>query len=483
DAGETQFVIRARGVDYKIDLGHMTQTNLKSNRTRTIRVVDRHLAEQGMDFDAFRSAFKERSADGKLTKEVLVASWTDKEKPEEDSLLLQLTAAAVTKEMDLRGGQQIDMTCWNHYWALERDNGSYHSALEVNQQLTRALKSDSQVLGRMQMHFETAVGDSGDTGAHGLTSAGLLKACERLAASPADVLEKQWAKELLGQHAAGEEVLEEDEVLSYCDYLNVMFGRKRYKVYLWMYDISDGFAARWSWLLLGKDFKGIWHTGVVVEWPDKSSEFWFGGRIFDSQPGTTPFGEPVERRFLGYTYKRRAETWEYLTRHCASEFTRENYDVLTHNCNHFSEKLHMFLRNEHIPDEVLKQPDMVMQTITARALRPLLNRWLGGFESKDGRSTDGGEAARALWDSLSPGALVEFVHEDSGRPLVGKVLSLRDNSAAQVASLNLLQQSMVQQEVLRTSITKMLRSAPKPIPRTREATTGPACCPSICQLD
>lgn len=188
-------------------------------------------------------------------------------------------------------------------------------------------------------------------------------------------------------------------------------------------------------------------------------------------------------RFLGYTYKRRAETWEYLTRHCASEFTRENYDVLTHNCNHFSEKLHMFLRNEHIPDEVLKQPDMVMQTITARALRPLLNRWLGGFESKDGRSTDGGEAARALWDSLSPGALVEFVHEDSGRPLVGKVLSLRDNSAAQVASLNLLQQSMVQQEVLRTSITKVLRSAPKPIPRTREATTGPACCPSICQLD
>ena len=30
---------------------------------------------------------------------------------------------------------------------------------------------------------------------------------------------------------------------------------QRYKVYLWMYDISDGFAARWSWLLLGKDFK------------------------------------------------------------------------------------------------------------------------------------------------------------------------------------------------------------------------------------
>ena len=60
--------------------------------------------------------------------------------------------------------------------------------------------------------------------------------------------------------------MDEDEVLSYYDFLNVMLGRKRFKVSLWMYDISDGVAKRFAWLLLGHHFEGIWHTGVVIEW-------------------------------------------------------------------------------------------------------------------------------------------------------------------------------------------------------------------------
>lgn len=28
-------------------------------------------------------------------------------------------------------------------------------------------------------------------------------------------------------------------------------------------------------------------------------EFWYGGRLFMSKPGTTPFGEPLEKRFMG----------------------------------------------------------------------------------------------------------------------------------------------------------------------------------------
>ncbi|CAJ1361599.1 unnamed protein product [Effrenium voratum] len=477
EAGGQEFNIRARGVEYHIDLRHMTQTNLSTKRTRTIRIVD-SAAEQDMDFDNFRSAFKERAADGKLTKEVLVRGWRKKWPDSEDLQLLELTAAAVAKEMDLRGSGAVDMTCWNHFWALQRDHASYHAAMEVNQQFTAALKKDSQVLGRMQMHFETAVTDSG--GAHGLTSGGLLKACERLVSSPQGVLEKQWAGELL-QHAAGEEVLEEDEVLSYCDFLNVMFGRKRYKVYLWMYDISDGFAARWSWLLLGQSFKGIWHTGVVVEWPDRSSEFWFGGKVFESKPGTTPFGEPMEKRFLGHTYKKRTETWEFLTRHCASEFTRENYDVLTHNCNHFSEKLSMFLRNEHIPDEVLKQPDMVMQTITARALRPVLNRWLGGFDAQEGRATDGGEAAQRVWESISPKSIIEFVQEN-GRPLLGEVTDVQADFC-EVDCLDLLQQAKVPSTVPRSSVTQMLRAGlPLAAAASVSRVQSSSACPGICPL-
>ncbi|CAE8696242.1 unnamed protein product, partial [Polarella glacialis] len=269
EKGETAFEFSSRGTSYRIDLRHMTQTNVKSNRTRTIRIVDRFAAPEAMGFDAFRLAFRERSTDGKaLTLEDMRNSWPD----EGDPTLLDLTVKSVLKEMGLRGNSGlVDMTEWDHFWALERDGPSHVSAQEVNEQLALALKKDPQVLGRMQMHFEAAAAEFGREGAEEpvLSSQGLLRACERLVASPQNVLEKQWAAELIRKHQADGEVLEEDETLNYYDFLNVMLGRKRFKVHLWMYDISDGFAERWSWLLLGQSFKGIWHTGVVVEWPDK----------------------------------------------------------------------------------------------------------------------------------------------------------------------------------------------------------------------
>lgn len=486
DAGTNQvFETLSRGTRYRIDLKQMTQTNLKSNRTRTIRITDRHAGPEGaMDFDVFRDAFRQRAPEstGKhlpsLNKDALKRSWTI---DGGDGEFLEKTIDRVVEDMDLRRAGQVDMTSWMHYWALERDNPSYHTAVEVNKQLEQAVKKDPQVLGRMQMHFETAVAESGKgADVHGLSTEGLLKVCERLVTSPQDVLEKQWAKGLLKQSEKGEDVLEEDEVLSYFDFLNVMLGRKRYKVSLWMYDISNGAAERWSWLLLGQSFKGIWHTGVVVEWPERSSEFWFGGSLFESKPGTTPFGVPIEKRFLGFTYKKRQEVWEYVSRHCASEFTRHNYDVLTHNCNHFSDKLEMFLRNEHIPDEVRFQPDMVMDTMTVKAIRPLLNRWLGGFEGSDGRATDGGEEQRTLWASLSPGALVEFCATQGGRPFVGEVVGLGSKQTCIVNRLDFWQQSAVEHQVPLTHITKMLRrGSSDPFPDVMRNTT-PVATSSIC---
>lgn len=464
EEGSSVFHITTRGTSYRIDLRHMTQTNLASNRTRTIRIVDRlatHIDETAdVGFDTFRDAFRMRAPDGRdqrLTTEVLLKTWPVTAKIDAD--LLRYSIDGLVKEMNLRRNDHVDMTEWNHYWALDRDRPSFHAAREVNEQLSNALKKDPQVLGRMQMHFETAATESSSSGAHvGLTKDGLLRACERLVTSPQDVVEKQWAREVLQKHSGGSgaDVLEDDEELRYYDFLNVMLGRKRYKVYLWMYDISDGFAERWSWLLLGQSFKGIWHTGIVVEWPEKCSEFWFGGSLFESVPGTTPFGQPIEKRFLGYTYKRREEVWDFVARHCAAEFTRENYDVLTHNCNHFSEKLSIFLRNEHIPDEVIKQPEMVMETITARVLRPILNRWLGGFDAKDGRATDGGEAARLRWQSVLPGALIEFA-SDSGRPLYGIVKDMFADRCS-VETIDFWQSALVERLVSKENVSKVLKA-------------------------
>jgi len=184
--------------------------------------------------------------------------------------------------------------------------------------------------------------------------------------------------------------------------------------------VSEGAARRWSSLLLGQKFEGIWHTSVVVEWHHRKSEFWYGGRLFESEPGRTPFGEPVERKFVGHTYKLREEVWNHITRHLVAMFTPENYDVLTHNCNHFSDKLSMFLQNEHIPDEIIAQPQLVMSTFTARLLRPLLNRWLGSLNSKESRSTDGGDAAKEMWEAVGPGVLVNLQRRRAGNRQLAK---------------------------------------------------------------
>merc|ERR1719386_93228 len=134
----------------------------------------------------------------------------------------------------------------------------------------------------MQMHFETAVGEEASEGDAVLHVDGLMRVCQRLVDSPKETLEKKWAQELLDQHDRGEALEDEEEVFSYYDYLNVMLGRKRFKVSIWMYDISNGKAKALSRVLLGHYFEGIWHTGVVVEWPGNVSEIWYGGRVFAS---------------------------------------------------------------------------------------------------------------------------------------------------------------------------------------------------------
>eukprot|EP00747_Dinoflagellata_sp_TGD_P062943 gnl/TRDRNA2_/TRDRNA2_153243_c1_seq1.p2 gnl/TRDRNA2_/TRDRNA2_153243_c1~~gnl/TRDRNA2_/TRDRNA2_153243_c1_seq1.p2 ORF type:complete len:128 (+),score=20.29 gnl/TRDRNA2_/TRDRNA2_153243_c1_seq1:121-504(+) len=91
----------------------------------------------------------------------------------------------------------------------------------------------------------------------------------------------------------------------------------------------------------------------------------------------------------------------------------------------------MLLRNEHIPDDVLKQPELVMSSFAAQALRPLLNRWLGGFQaSQDGRATDGDEAEKRMWETLRPGTLLEFTRKEGGRPVVGEVADVSSDTCS-----------------------------------------------------
>eukprot|EP00930_Biecheleria_cincta_P008108 TRINITY_DN10946_c0_g1_i3.p1 TRINITY_DN10946_c0_g1~~TRINITY_DN10946_c0_g1_i3.p1 ORF type:complete len:517 (+),score=97.12 TRINITY_DN10946_c0_g1_i3:159-1709(+) len=443
--------------------------NWKPGRTRAMRIVDHDAdTEDIMSFDTFRTEFKERamSSDGgqHLTEGGLTDCWPYHGQDEE---LLRTTVQKVLKSMSLRGQQSVSMTEWIHYWSLERDGASHAASSEVNERLRAALQVDHQILDRMQMHFEiAAMPVAGSKDALALSSDGFLKVCRRLVKSQQATMEQKWADEVLQQHSSGANVLEEDDVLNYSDFLNVMLGRKRFKVHVWMYDISNGAAEKWSWLILGQEFKGFWHTGVVIEWPDESSEIWFGGKIFVSTPGTTPFGQPIEKRFMGYTFKNKTDVISYISQHLCPEFTKERYDVITRNCNHFSDTLSMHLLNEHLPDEILQQPEMIMQTAAVQALKPLLNRWLGGFGTNDGHGQGdrngngakfGCEAEMVLLASLGPCALIEFATQEGGRLQIGRVEEVTQDDCV-VTSLDFWRGCDVERTVPKSHIAKVLQA-------------------------
>mmetsp|Transcript_53554 Transcript_53554/g.120741 ORF Transcript_53554/g.120741 Transcript_53554/m.120741 type:complete len:476 (+) Transcript_53554:31-1458(+) len=200
-------------------------------------------------------------------------------------------------------------------------------------------------------------------------------------------------------------------------------GRRKTPVELLVYDISKGAAKHLSPLLLGRKFEAIYHTGVLVF----GSEYWYGGNIFRTEPpATDTFGPPLKTSSLelensqykpelktvhvGYTLATPAEFRNWLAKEIAPKYRRDNYDVLQHNCNSFSEEAVRFLTGSSIPETVSKMPEMAMQTPTAKVLRPFLNKWLGGF----------GEGMEAPKDKQ--GTFVQVPYDSDVRSICSSVL-------------------------------------------------------------
>lgn len=95
--------------------------------------------------------------------------------------------------------------------------------------------------------------------------------------------------------------------------------------------------------------------------------------------GQTGFKEPKYIQHGGYTLWRRDELHEFIVSELRPVFQRDTYDVVAHNCNHFSDRLCMWLFGKHCPKEVLQQPDLLLRSRSVRMIRPLLNYWLRDF--------------------------------------------------------------------------------------------------------
>mmetsp|Transcript_75906 Transcript_75906/g.180403 ORF Transcript_75906/g.180403 Transcript_75906/m.180403 type:complete len:588 (-) Transcript_75906:56-1819(-) len=205
----------------------------------------------------------------------------------------------------------------------------------------------------------------------------------------------------------------------YSEFIAACLGLVSAEVTLLWYDISEQWAKYISPVLLWRHEEGIWHTGIVAF----GKEYYYGGYIYQDEPGETPFGKPTKSIKLGQTLRKQEELEAYIVDELDAEFTPENYDVLSHNCNNFTEKASRFLLGRHIPDMVRKQPERVLHTPLARMMRPLLNKFLGNIDGEKvatQKKTRGlnkgahGEPAQAL------PVMPERTLADAARQLVGE---------------------------------------------------------------
>eukprot|EP00397_Hematodinium_sp_SG-2012_P010599 GEMP01010715.1.p1 GENE.GEMP01010715.1~~GEMP01010715.1.p1 ORF type:complete len:664 (+),score=112.24 GEMP01010715.1:52-1992(+) len=285
----------------------------------------------------------------------------------------------------------------------------------LHKKLQNALRVDPTALHRVYAAFESADLDKSGV----LDLAELMTATKRL-------------DETCDPLVAAEQLLEEMDIdgdgkVDYYEFLSYSLGRRKTPVELIMYDISYGISKHFSMILLGRQFEAIYHTGVHVF----GYEYWFGGQLFQNEPPMSRiFGDPLDKSKvglelsqypdaaekklmvyrLGYTLATREEALRYLNATLSTKYTRDNYDVLNNNCNSFSDEFVFFLTGNHIPEAVRLLPELAMNAPIARLMRPLLNRYLGGFGSPEQMVDEDGSPIEHH-DSVNQSTLEEISRE------------------------------------------------------------------------
>ncbi|GBG67432.1 hypothetical protein CBR_g567 [Chara braunii] len=141
------------------------------------------------------------------------------------------------------------------------------------------------------------------------------------------------------------------------------------RVVLHVYDLSQGLARQLSGTFLGKVIDGIWHTGIVVY----GKEYWYGGGIQSAAPGHSPYGRPVQTVTLGYTQVPEELFREFLAE-MSERYTPEAYNLMSHNCNNFSDEVANLLVGRGIPDYIVGLPQEVLDSPMGALIAPMIQQ-------------------------------------------------------------------------------------------------------------
>jgi len=152
--------------------------------------------------------------------------------------------------------------------------------------------------------------------------------------------------------------------------------RNGWPVVVYLYDLSHGMAGNMSQQFIGKRLECIPHTGLVVY----GYEYFFGGGIQSARPGTTVAGTPWKKYTVGFT----TVTQPLFHNWCleqAARFSPANYDLLTHNCNNFTEEACQFLTGKSIPKFITELPNDALSTPMGAMLRPMIENMMNQVQN------------------------------------------------------------------------------------------------------
>ena len=149
-------------------------------------------------------------------------------------------------------------------------------------------------------------------------------------------------------------------------------GMSGYEVKYFMYDLSGGIVKGLSRLILSQEIEGIYHTSVYVY----GKEYYYQGGIYKSLPRKTSYGKPIKEIRFGNTNKTQAEFEKYLKR-ISLYFTRDRYNTISNNCNHFTDAALFYLTGKHLPNHILKQHENILKTPLGKQVMPYLEKASG----------------------------------------------------------------------------------------------------------
>ncbi|CEL91836.1 unnamed protein product [Vitrella brassicaformis CCMP3155] len=145
-------------------------------------------------------------------------------------------------------------------------------------------------------------------------------------------------------------------------------------VQLRVYDLSQGMARQMSLPLLGMQIDYLPHTGLHVF----GREYFFGGGIqvlTPSEVESTYGMRPVEIIPLGDTEVAEEAFHAYL-HETAHMWTENTYNLLSRNCNNFTDEAAKFLLGKGIPEHIVNLP----QRVSSTPLGAMIASVMGGMQ-------------------------------------------------------------------------------------------------------